>query len=108
VAFTIVTANYSVNAATDFMVFCNAAGTGAPGVTVTLPSAASNAGRLFAIKRVNANNATQDRCYVTPVGTSGGTTIVTLDPPDPTATNINSTLMLISDGTKWWVFTAGP
>jgi len=45
---------------------------------------------------------------VTPVGTPAGTTTVTLDAPDPTATNINSTLMLVSDGTKWWVFTAGP
>ena len=107
-AYAIKTANYTIDASTDFMIFCNAASTGAPGVTITLPSAASNAGRLFAIKRINANNATQDRCYVTPVGTPAGTTTVTLDAPDPTATNINSTLMLISDGTKWWVFTAGP
>jgi hypothetical protein len=31
-----------------------------------------------------------------------------LDPPDATATNINSTLTVVSDGTKWWVIAAGP
>jgi hypothetical protein len=54
------------------------------------------------------NNATQDRCFLTPVGTPGGTTTVTLDAPDATATNINSTLTVVSDGTKWWVIAAGP
>jgi hypothetical protein len=89
-------------------VLCNGAGTGAPGVTVTLPSAAGNTGRIFRVKRINPTNAVQDRCFVTPVGTSGGTATITLDPPDATATNINSTLTVVSDGTKWWVIAAGP
>jgi hypothetical protein len=107
VPITTITANYPV-ALTDSVVLCNAAGTGAAGVTVTLPSAVGNAGRIFRVKRINVNNATQDRCFLTPVGTPGGTTTVTLDAPDATATNINSTLTVVSDGTKWWVIAAGP
>jgi hypothetical protein len=107
VPITTITANYPV-ALTDSVVLCNAAGTGASGVTVTLPSAAGNTGRVFRVKRINANNATSDRCFLTPVGTTGGTATVTLDAPDATATNINSTLTVVSDGAKWWVIAAGP
>ncbi len=102
-----ITANYTI-AGTDYIVLCNAAGTGAPGVTITLPAAASNAGRIFSVKRINATNATQDRCFLTPVGTTAGTTTVTLDSPDATATNINSAMTVLSDGTKWWVINSGP
>jgi hypothetical protein len=102
-----VTANYAI-LATDYVVLCNAAGTGAAGVTITLPAVASNAGRIFRVKRINPNNATQDRCFITPVGTTAGTTTVTLDAPDATATNINSAMTLMSDGAKWWVISSGP
>jgi hypothetical protein len=98
-----VTANYTVNPSTDFMIFCNAAGTGSTGVTVTLPAAASNTGRMFMIKRTNPKNASQDLCKLTPLISSLGTNItVTLDPPDPTLTNINSGFWVVSDGTSWW------
>jgi hypothetical protein len=100
-------ANYTIDPATDFMVFCNAASTGNTGVTITLPAAASNTGRMFSVKRINANNATQDRCFVTPVATAASN-IMRLDAPDATSTNTNSGITLISDGTNWWILTTGP
>ena len=103
------TANYTIDPTTDFLVFCDAAGQGT-GVTITLPSAALNAGRMFFVKRINASSggSPNERCFVTPVGTTGGTTTLTLDQPDATATNINSGVMLISNGSKWWVISAAP
>jgi hypothetical protein len=38
-----VTANYLITG-TEYIILCNAAGNGAPGVTITLPAVASNAG----------------------------------------------------------------
>jgi hypothetical protein len=104
---TTITANYTIDPTTDFVILCNAAGK-VLGVTITLPAAASNVGRMFVVKRLNVSNAAQDRCFLTPVGTSGGTTTVTLDPPDVTATNVNSSFWVISDGTKWWAISAAP
>ena len=104
--FATVTSDYTITSA-DYVIFCNAAGK-VLGVTITFPAAASNAGRIFRVKRINVFNGAQDRCLITPVGTTTGTTTVTLDAPDATATNINSALTLMSDGTKWWVIAAGP
>jgi hypothetical protein len=95
--------DYTIVPSTDFMVFCNAAGTGNTGVTVTLPAASGNAGRMFIVKRVNQKNATLDRCFLTPLmGSTGANITVTMDPPDPTLTNINSGFWVVSDGTSWW------
>jgi len=33
---------------------------------------------------------------------------MSLDATDPTATNINSAVTVMSDGTNWWVISAGP
>jgi hypothetical protein len=41
---------------------------------------ASFPGRIYRVKRINANNATSDRCYVKPVAV--GTIVVTLDAPE--------------------------
>jgi len=101
-----VTANYTINASTDFLILCNAAGTGGAGVTITLPAAASNTGRMFAVKRVNAAAGASDKCFLTPVG--GATTPAPLDAPDAGATNINSTFWAVSDGTTWWIISASP
>ncbi len=108
VPFTTVTTTPYAFTGAEYVVLCNAAGTGAPGIQLTLPAVASFPGRIFRVKRINQNNATQDRCYVSPVGTPTGTTTVTLDAPDATATNINSSMTFMSDGTKWWVISAGP
>ena len=107
--FTTKTANYTINPATDFVVFCNATGV-ALGVTITLPSAALNPGRIFTVKRINdsSGGTPNERCFVGPVGTPTGTTTVTLDAPGASLTNINSGMTLVSDGAKWWVVSAGP
>jgi hypothetical protein len=98
-----VTADYTIVPSTDFVVLCNAAGTGNTGVTVTLPAASGNTGRMFIVKRVNPKNASQDLCKLTPLmGSTGANITQTLDPPDPTLTNINSGFWVISDGTSWW------
>jgi len=109
VAFTTKTANYTIDPTTDVVVFCDATGVGA-GVTITLPSAAANTGRIFIVKRVNASSggAPNERCFVTPIGTTGADITLTLDQPNATLTNINSGVMVMSNGTKWWVISAGP
>jgi len=101
-----VTANYTINASTDFLVLCNAAGKGITGVTITLPAAAGNTGRMFAVKRINAAAGSSDRCFLTPVG--GATSPAPLDAPDAGSTNINSSFWAVSDGTTWWVISASP
>ena len=103
---TTVTANYTINASTDFLILCNAAGKGSTGVTITLPPVASNTGRMFVIKRINAAAGSSDKCFVTPVG--GATSPAPLDAPDAGATNINSAFWVISDGTTWWTISAAP
>lgn len=93
---------------TDYLIWCNAAGIGGTPITITLPSAATNTGRSFAVKQVSpAGSGSNDQCKVTPVATTAGTTTVTLDPPNINATNIHSSITLVSDGTKWWVISAG-
>jgi len=101
-----VTADYTIVPSTDFVILCNASGKGT--VTVTLPTVASNVGRMFVIKQVNALSGSSDHCRITPVGTTSGTTTVILDAPDATSTNINSGFWVVSDGTKWWAIAATP
>ena len=105
--FKTITTNYTIVSA-DYVILCNAAGTGAPGVTVTLPAAGSFTGRSFVIKRTNpvVGATSNNKCYVTPLAPGGQTG--SLDATDPTATNINSVFTVVSDGTNWWVIGAGP
>jgi hypothetical protein len=105
---TTVTANYTINPTTDFVVLCNAAGTGPAGVTITLPAAASNTGHIFVIKRINpvVGASSSNRCFLTPVG--GGTLTPAMDAPDAGLTNINSGFWVVSDGTNWWTITGSP
>jgi hypothetical protein len=69
---------------------------------------ASFPGRIYRVKRINANNATSDRCYVKPVAAPVGTIVVTLDAPDAAATNNNRAITVISDGVKWCSISSGP
>jgi len=103
---TTITANYTIVASTDFTILCNATGQGT--VTITLPSVASNVGRVFVVKQINALNGSTDHCVVTPVGTVGGTGSITLDAPSLTSTNTYSSFWFVSDGSKWWAVSAGP
>jgi hypothetical protein len=101
-----VTADYTVDASSDFVILCNATGKGT--VTVTLPAVASSVGRMFSVKQINALTGSSDHCKVTPVATSAtvvGT--VTLDPP-ATGTNSVSVYTFVSDGNKWWIIGGGP
>jgi hypothetical protein len=68
--FKTITADYTIVSA-DYLILCNAAGTGAPGVVVTLPAAASVTGRSFRVKRINpvVDASSQNRCFVTPLAT---------------------------------------
>jgi hypothetical protein len=60
-------------------------------VTVTLPSAATNPGKIFVVRRVGGGN---NQCNVTPV--SGGTQVLDNG-------NATRAVQLQSDGTVWWV-----
>jgi hypothetical protein len=82
-----IAANYPVSAS-DHTVFCNVTG-GAR--TVTLPAAASNAGKVFFIRMVGTfGNA----CTVTPV--DGATVVLDDGILQPRAVQVQS------DGTAWW------
>ena len=74
---------------TDYTVFCNVSSS-TP--TVTLPSAASNPGRIFVIRRVGSGN---NNCFVTPV--QGGTVELDNNAFVPRAIQVQS------DGTTWWI-----
>lgn len=97
-----IAANYTV-AAADHTVFCNAAG-GA--ITVTLPSAAANGGKIYVIKRVNAAGAGGGPfCTISPQ-IEGAT--LQLDAPNPTSTNNRSAAWVQSDGAVWRLIGAAP
>jgi len=109
VPFTTKIADYTIDPATDVLVFCDATGV-ATGVTITLPDPVANAGRMFMVKRINASSggAPNERCAVGPIGTVTGTITLPLDQPNSLLTNINSGVTVISNGVKWWVVGAGP
>jgi hypothetical protein len=98
--------NYNV-LSTDYLIFCDGTGTGTTFLTVTLPSASGNTGRIYTVKRINSGTST-DKCQVTPVGTTAGSTTTVLDAPNAGSTNSNSAITVVSDGTKWWTISAGP
>jgi hypothetical protein len=74
---------------TDHTIFCDV--TSFEPVTVTLPSAATNPGKIFVVRRVGGGN---NQCNVTPV--SGGTQVLDNG-------NATRAVQLQSDGTVWWV-----
>jgi len=83
-----VSANYTVSAS-DYTVFCNVTGAAR---TITLPTAASNSGRIYVVRRVGTGNS---ECTVTPV--QGGTVLLDNGSGDPRAVTVQS------DGTTWYV-----
>lgn len=86
---TVTAATYTVDA-TDNFIIANRAGT----VTLTLPAAASYAGRILFIKTVQAQAVASASSNVVPVtGTTAGTSIL----PATDGANV----MLVSDGTNW-------
>jgi hypothetical protein len=74
---------------TDYTIFCDITSF-TP--TVTLPSAAGNPGRTFAIRRVGSGNK---ECNVTPV--QGGTVALDNSSFTPRAIQVQS------DGMTWWI-----
>jgi hypothetical protein len=97
--------------ATDYLVLCDATGTGNAGKPISLPAAAGNTGRMYVIKQVNAQSAgSSDQCKVSPVAVNPTTPngFVALRAPDASSTNSISTVTLVSDGTRWWVLNTGP
>jgi hypothetical protein len=93
----------------DYMILCDASATGGTGFTVTLPAAGSFTGRSFAVKRVNAQvgAASSNRCNVTPVASATGG-IMSLDQPNVASTNTYSSVIVVSDGTNWWMIGGAP
>ncbi|MCK7495399.1 MAG: hypothetical protein MZW92_33215 [Comamonadaceae bacterium] len=60
--------------ASDYVVICVATGTGSAGKIISLPAAASNQGRMYVVKQVNAQSAgSSDQCKVSPVAVSPST-----------------------------------
>lgn len=88
-----VTANYTATD-TDYTVFCN--NTGGPTVHITLPSAAGQAGRIYAIKRVSGVTLNCDVIGLT--ATEGNP--LGLGVPGGSA---NSGIIVQSDGANWWI-----
>lgn len=90
VAFRAVTANTTLTA-TDRVVLADATG---GNVVLTLPTAAGQVGRLYALKRTDM--AFGNTVTITPNGaeTIDGNMNVQLNPLEPTT--------LVSDGTNWW------
>ena len=88
-----VTANYTATD-TDYTVFCN--NTGGPTVHITLPSAAGQAGRIYAIKRVSGVTLNCDVIGLT--ATEGNP--FGLGVPGGSA---NSGIIVQSDGANWWI-----
>ncbi len=86
--YTTVSANYTA-AAGDYMIFCNVTGANR---TITLPSAASNGGRVYVVRRVGTGS---NDCTVTPV--QGGTRVLNDGFLQPRAVTVQS------DGTTWWI-----
>jgi len=81
------TAAYTMTA-TDFTVWCDTDTAGA-GITITLPAAASHAGRLYAVKNTGTTG------YSVTVAGSGGDLPLTI--PDGDSRTVQS------DGSNWWV-----
>jgi hypothetical protein len=75
------------------VVLCDAT---AGAVTLTLPAAGSNTGRIMIIKRVSTN---ANSCSVAGVSaTDGGTQV--LAAPNPSTGQVN-VITVVSDGTNW-------
>lgn len=90
------TANYSV-AATDVWVINNKSGSS---MTVTLPTASANAGRLISIQNYQAYTVVSASSNVVPQGGGAAGTAILENVPGNWAT-------LVSDGTNWVIMQAG-
>ena len=83
------TASFTV-AATESHIVCNGAGS----ITVTLPTAASNVGRVIFIKTIAAQTVVSASSNVQPIGTAtAGTAIL--------AGTAGAWAMLVCNGTNW-------
>lgn len=83
------TASFTV-AATESHIVCNGAGS----ITVTLPAAASNVGRVIFIKTIAAQTVVSASSNVQPIGSAtAGTAIL--------AASAGAWAMLVSNGTNW-------
>ncbi|HSD00128.1 MAG TPA: hypothetical protein VLI21_14570, partial [Casimicrobiaceae bacterium] len=96
-AFTTITANYTVGPS-DFMVFCNNVAGGGTKV-ITLPDPTANGGRLIAIKRVNNGSGAPFNCQVNGLNTQEGPNLTLAQP----SSGALSGIVVMSDGTNWWV-----
>jgi len=101
-----ITANYTL-ANDDYAVFCNNVANVAV-VTITPPAAAaSNKGRIYVIKRVNAEvNGNNDNCQVANVDGIGTPKVLT--GPGGTSASSPSGIIIQSDGTGWWIIGIAP
>lgn len=83
------TASFTV-AATESHIVCNGAGS----ITVTLPAAASNVGRVIFIKTIAAQTVVSASSNVQPIGSAtAGTAIL--------AASAGAWAMLVCNGTNW-------
>lgn len=83
------TASFTV-AATESHIVCNGTGT----ITVTLPTAASNVGRVLVIKTIAAQTVVSASSNVQPIGSAtAGTAICT--------NSAGAWAMLVCNGTNW-------
>lgn len=83
--------NYTV-ATSDYTVICDAS---ASAFTLTLPSASSNAGRVFVIIKADHSSNAVDFGGTSLKFTGGGSVL--------TEINFPKTMTIQSDGTSWWV-----
>jgi hypothetical protein len=94
----------------DYVVLCDATGTGGTGKSIVLPNPTGIGGRVYIVKQVNAQSAgAADQCKVSTVMLTPSTSgTLALSAPNSTSTNSMSSITVVSDGVRWWLLGTGP